>query len=82
MRQPEQHQITVSADVWNLISKVPAQELERVLRKAFPGYFAEGADLSKQISSKALDQIQQLNVSKPDFDVNEHLRSLRDESHI
>ncbi|MES2387355.1 MAG: hypothetical protein V4543_05105 [Bacteroidota bacterium] len=84
MKHINNSSITFSAAIWDLIKKVPAKELESVLRKAFPQYLEmpEEKTPAKQVKKTALESIRRLPITKPDFDVQDYIREMRDEEYI
>ena len=82
MKQSGKAILTFSPDVWNLMSKVPAHELESVLRKAFPTYFQQPLnEPNLEEDLKFLEDLRTIPVPKPQTDIDEDLRLRRDEKH-
>ena len=82
MREPDQTNITVSADVWNLISRVPAKELESALRKAFPEHFKVSQQETKLTEDlQFVRELSSMAMPKPTTDIDEDLAQRRSERH-
>ena len=82
MKNSEKAVLTFSPDVWNLMSKVPAQELESALRKAFPQYFRMPRPETKlEDNLQFIEELRTMSVPKPKTDIDEDLITRRAERH-
>jgi hypothetical protein len=85
MRHTENNVIAFSSGIWDLMKKVPAKELESVLREAFPQYLskpkAKAASKSNSAEDlKLLQEIHELATSSDPIDSVQATREVRKQS--
>lgn len=70
--------LIITPTLLKVLQEVSPEELDEALRKAFPRVFMSEVEQPKT----ELEEIRKLAVTKPQFDVVEYLREIRDADFI